>query len=110
MQCHWIFVTSEVKRLAVGNKHITVNERTAQEVISKPVILRAVEVNGEKRHTMFKSQLFAEVLVTLKDCMHLINSLRKARYPIIWFILSIHVIDHVVDGLNHVFKIALSLG
>ena len=58
---------------------------------------------------MPQSQAFLEVLSHFHESIDLVDALRKSSEAVEGFILSVHIIDHVVDRLNYAFKVSLCL-
>ena len=86
-----------MNRLTVWNKHFTRNEARFKEVIGDEVPFGPVEIDNEVGFWVPKPQAFLEVLCQFHERIDLIDALREASKAVEGLILSVHIINHVVD-------------
>ena len=109
IDCHRVLLAGKMEGLASGDEYVAADERAAQEVVCDPVPLGPVEVDGEVGHAVLQPQLLPEVLLALEHGLHLVDSLREARYAIEGLVLPIDEVEDKVNGLNHVLVVRLRL-
>ena len=98
-----------MQRLDSWDKIIDANKRASQEFVSDPVPFRTVEVNQEEGKTVLQVQILFEVLGALIKGLNCDKPLRKSSESVIWFLLSINMVNNVLNRLCYVHDIYLRL-